>query len=54
LPVEVRGELGQRLGVVPDGDGDVLLRGAELAADLLVQLRGKPAHRRDSNRRREE
>src|SRR5262245_10274376 len=34
LPVEVRGELGEGLGVVVDRDRDVLLRRAELVADL--------------------
>jgi diadenosine tetraphosphatase ApaH/serine/threonine PP2A family protein phosphatase len=37
LPVEVRGELRERLRVVVDGDRDVLLRGAELVPDLAVQ-----------------
>jgi hypothetical protein len=36
LAVEVGGELRQRLGVVVDGDRDVLLRRAELVGDLLV------------------
>ena len=36
--VEVRGELRQGLGVVVDGDRDVLLRGRELVRDLLVEL----------------
>ena len=50
LPVEVRGQPGQVLAVVPDRDGDVLLRGRELVADLrleqLVELGGhvKAAH----------
>ena len=51
LAVEVCGELGQRLAVVVDRDRHVLLRGAELAPDLLVQLRRKAAHRADFNRR---
>jgi hypothetical protein len=51
LAVEVRGEVRQRLGVVVDGDRDVLLRGAELAPDLLVQLRRKPAHGAEPNGR---
>ena len=51
LPVEVRGQLRQRLRVVVHGDRHVLLRRAELARDLLVQLGGKPPHRGDSNGR---
>ena len=49
LAVEVRGELRQRLRVVVDGDRDVLLRGAELVGDLLVEGVGEPGHRGDSN-----
>ena len=48
LPVEVRGELGQRLGVVVDRDRDVLLRRRELVADLLVQRVARSRARRDS------
>jgi len=36
LAIEEAGELGQREVVVVDRDRDVLLRGAELAADLIV------------------
>jgi hypothetical protein len=35
LQVEVRGEAGQVVTVEPDRDGDVLLAGSELVADLL-------------------
>ena len=49
LPVEVRGELRQRLRVVVDGDRDVLLGRAELVGDLLVQRVGELRHRGDSN-----
>ena len=41
LAVEERGQLGERLGVVPDGNRDVLLRGAELVADLGVERVGE-------------
>src|SRR5829696_1890005 len=51
LAVEARRQLGQRLGVVVDRDGDVLLRGSELAADLLVQRVGEAAHGRQSTAR---
>ena len=44
LPVEVRGELRQRLRVVVDGDRDVLLRGRELVRDLLVEFLLKGWH----------
>src|SRR6266511_137245 len=37
LPVEEGGEAGKRLRVVVDGGADVLLLGAELVGDLLVQ-----------------
>ena len=51
LAVEVRGELRQRLRVVVDGDRDVLLRGAELVRDLLVESAGElRAIERDSRR----
>ena len=46
LAVEVRGEVRQGLGVVVDGDRDVLLRGRELVPDLLVDGVPEPAHRR--------
>jgi hypothetical protein len=46
LPVEVRGELRERLGVVVDRDCDVLLRGRELVRDLLVQCLRETGHRR--------
>ena len=45
LPVEVRGEQRQRLGVVADRDRDVLLRGRELVPDLLVQRLREAGHR---------
>ena len=48
LPVEVRGEERQRLGVVVDRDRDVLLRGRELVADLLVQRLREACHRGNS------
>ena len=44
LPVEVRGELRQRLAVVVNGDRDVLLRGRELVRDLLVEFLLKGGH----------
>ena len=44
LAVEVRGEPRQRLRVVVDRDRDVLLRGRELVADLLVEPVGKRTH----------
>ena len=44
LAVEVGGELRQRLGVVVDGDGDVLLRRAELVGDLLVECFRESGH----------
>ena len=44
LAVEVRGEVRQRLGVVVDRDRDVLLRGGELVADLLVDGVVETAH----------
>jgi hypothetical protein len=37
LPVEEGGEARERLGVVVDGHRHVLLRRAELVADLLVE-----------------
>ena len=49
LPVEVRGETRERLGVVVDGDRDVLLRRAELVPDLLVQAVREGSHAPDSN-----
>ena len=45
LAVEERGQLRERLGVVPDGDRHVLLRGAELVADLGVEGVGEAGHR---------
>ncbi len=44
LPVEVRGELRKRLRVVVRGDRDVLLRGAELVADLAVECIREARH----------
>jgi hypothetical protein len=44
LPVEGRGELGERLTVVVDGDRDVLLGRSELVGDLLVQRIREPRH----------
>ena len=44
LPVEVRGQERQRLGVEPDRDRDVLLRSSELVRDLFVQLLGEARH----------
>jgi hypothetical protein len=41
LPVEEGGEAGQGLRVVVDRHPDVLLRGAELVRDLLVQRVGE-------------
>ncbi len=49
LPVEVRGEERQGLGVEPDRDRDVLLRRRELVRHLLVQRLGEARHRGDSN-----
>jgi hypothetical protein len=46
LPVEVLGELRQRLAVVVDGDRGVLLRGGELVPDLLVERVVETAHSR--------
>ena len=46
LPVEMRCELRQRLRVVVHRDRDVLLRGCELAPDLLVDRGRETAHRR--------
>ena len=48
LVVEVRGELRQRLGVVVNGDRDVLLRGRELVRDLLVEFLLKGGHALES------
>ena len=45
LPVEVGRQERQRLGVVVDRDRHVLLRGAELVADLLVQRLREASHR---------
>src|SRR5262249_57681408 len=44
LTVEGGGELRHRLGVVVDGDRDVLLRRGELVCDLLVQGLGEACH----------
>ena len=44
LAVEVGCELRQRLGVVVDGDRDVLLRRAELVGDLLVECIREARH----------
>ena len=44
LPVEVGGELREGLGVVVDGDRDVLLGGRELVGDLLVEGVREPGH----------
>ena len=46
LAVEVGRELRQRLRVVVDGDRDVLLRGAELVRDLLVERVREAGHAR--------
>ena len=43
LLVEEAGKLGQRLLLEPDGDGDVLLGGAKLVADLVGEQRGEVA-----------
>ena len=48
LAVEVRGQVRQRLGVEPDGDRDVLLRGPVLVADLLVDGVVELAHHGNS------
>ena len=48
LAVEVRGQVRERLGVVVDRDRDVLLRGGELVADLLVDCVVERAHRGNS------
>ena len=44
LAEEVRREPGKRLGVVVDGDRDVLLRRGELVPDLLVQAVRECSH----------
>ena len=44
LAEEVRREPGKRLGVVVDGDRDVLLRRGELVPDLLVQTVRECSH----------
>jgi hypothetical protein len=44
LTIEVGGKQRERLGVEPDGDRDVLLRGGELVGNLLVQLLWKARH----------
>ncbi len=49
LAVEVSGKLRERLRVVRDGDRNVLLRGRELLADLLVEHVSKRHDRTDSN-----
>ena len=41
LAVEQPGELGEGVGVVVDGDRDVLLRGGEFMRDLLGELVGE-------------
>jgi len=41
LPVEERRELRQGVGIEVGGDRDVLLRGGELVADLLGELKGE-------------
>jgi hypothetical protein len=48
LLVKVTRELWERLAVVVDGDGDILLRGAELAADLVIQAVNECCHRGDT------
>ena len=49
LPVEVGGELRERLRVVIHRHRDVLLRGRELIPDLIVESCGERWHARDSN-----
>ena len=56
LPVEVRRELREGLGVVVHGDRDVLLRGAELARDLpfrvsVKRLIGRADHTKERSER---
>jgi hypothetical protein len=41
LRVEERGQSRERVVVVVDGDGEVLLRGRELVSDLLVEALDK-------------